>query len=247
MLRIGLVIAKLLILLLAIALLGYGSCYYANSIDLFSLQKVVVSGTSLVPNHEVLKSSGVTFGSSLFHLPLDSIQQRIVAHPYIQAVQISRQFPRTVFIQVRERDPIAYINHGDFSCVDQYGVIIPVPRTERTLSLPVLSGFDGVDNLQAGSRSSDPKLIQAVDLLDQVRRDHPDFYARISELVATNGEYVIYTAENTTKIFLGQTALPEKVRLLNAFRAATGDQRSWGDYEYIDLRYAKQVIVRERT
>ncbi|HKJ66609.1 MAG TPA: FtsQ-type POTRA domain-containing protein, partial [bacterium] len=160
MLRLGLIIGKLLVTLLTVALLGYGSYHYANSIDLFSLQKVVVAGTSLVANHEVLKISGVKFGSSLFHLPLDSIQQRIVDHPYIQAVQISRQFPRTMFIQVMERDPIAYLNHGDFSCVDQYGVIIPVPRRERTLSLPVLSGFDELENLQPGFSSSDQRLLR---------------------------------------------------------------------------------------
>lgn len=245
--RIGLVIFKWLVAIGAIGAFSVSAYHYADSIHLLALQRIVVDGTSLIPNQRILSESELKFGSSLLTLPMDSIQVRILANPYVAAVQMSRQLPRTLFIQIKERDPIAYIHQDGFACVDRQGVVLPLPQAGMTLSLPVLSGFTSQDTLSVDRPSSDRKLTDMIEILNTVQSVYPALYGQISELVSTPQGYVIYNSTSPTRIYLGHSNLPNKVHVLEAFWTTIGNRYQWNDYEYIDLRYSKQVIVRERT
>lgn len=245
--RIVVITLKGLLILGALCAFSIGAYRYADDIHLFTLKRVVVDGTSLLQNRIVVEQANLQFGASLLTLPLDSIQARILENPYIEAVQISRQLPRTLFIQVKERTPLAYVHHGEFSCVDEQGVLLPLPRAGMTLSLPVLSGFSAKDSLTVGGQASNQKLTDMVHILYTIRQVYPPLYGQISELVSTEQGYVIYKADSPTRIYLGRSDLTDKVQILESFWTTIGDRRTWEDYEYIDLRYNKQVIVRERT
>jgi len=245
--RIGLAVLKGLIIVGALSAFSIGAYNYADNIHLFALKRVVVDGTSLISNRSIVAEAQLKFGASLLTLPMDSIQARILAHPYVAAVQISRQLPRTLFIQVKERIPIAYVHHGNFACVDGQGVILPLPRAGMTLSLPVLSGFAARDSLSINQHSSNRQLTDMVEILNTIQHVYPALYSQVSELVSTKQGYVIYSAHSPTRIYLGNSDLSNKVHILESFWTTIGNRREWDDYEYIDLRYNKQVIVRERT
>ncbi|MCF7804970.1 MAG: FtsQ-type POTRA domain-containing protein [Candidatus Marinimicrobia bacterium] len=228
--------------------LGFGVFKYAKAIDLFALEKVVVSGTSLIPNEQVLEYTDIDFGTSLFELPLDSIQREIAKNPFVLTAQASRQFPRSLFIEIHERKPIAYINHGEFSCVDQFGYVMPMPPAGMGLEIPILSGFTPEDTVKTGEFTENPKVKHMVEVLTDIRREYPRLYPEISELISNEQQgYTLYTAESATRVYLGMGELENKVHLLETFWETVGEKRTWADYEYIDLRYQKQIIVRERT
>jgi len=227
---------------------AFGAYKYSTAINLFGLEKVVVSGTSLIPNEKVLEYTELEFGTPLFELPLDSIQEQISQNPFVLATQASRQFPRTLFIEVHERTPIAYINHNEFYCVDKYGYIMPLPPTGLTLEIPILSGFSEADSIQSGETTTNHRVQHMVEMLTEIHTIYPELYPNISELItAADQQYTLYTADSATRVYLGDDDLHHKVRLLETFWDTIGQKRTWADYEYIDLRYKKQIIVRERT
>lgn len=244
-------VKRILIILLTVTAVGsfaYGAYEYARAINLFALEKIVVSGTSLIENENVLEYTDLTFGTSLFDLPLDSIQQDITQNPFVLTAQASRQFPRTLFLEIQERQPIAYINHGEFRCVDKFGFVMPLPPAGLTLEIPILSGFTSEDTIRTHEFSSNPTVTHMVDVLTKIQDEYPELYPEISELIAdSDHQYTLYTAENATRVYLGNTQVPYKLRLLETFWHTLEGKRSWADYEYIDLRYKKQIIVRERT
>ncbi|MBS1272575.1 MAG: Cell division protein FtsQ [Candidatus Marinimicrobia bacterium] len=243
-------LTRLLTAVLVVGMVGgfaYGVFKYAKAINLFGLEKVVVSGASLIPNEKVLEYTDLEFGRSLFDLPLDSIQQQISQNPFVLAAQASRQFPRTLFIEVHEREPIAYINHSEFSCVDEYGYIMPLPPAGLTLEMPILSGFTEDDTIKTGGVTGNRRVQHMVEVLTEIHKIYPQLYPEISELVAAGQQYTLYTADSATRVYLGENDLHHKVRLLETFWDTIGQKRTWADYEYIDLRYKKQIIVRERT
>ena len=228
----------------------YGSAQYAGTIGLFELERISVDGNEVLTGKEILGLAGVEFGTSLFELPLDLIQRRIEENPFVLSAQASRQFPRTLFISVKEREPIAYLNlGGQFLCVDKNRFVMPLPPSRGMgLPLPIFSGFSKTDSIGVDEVSNNTRLNQMVDVLTEIERDYPSFHRQISELIRTSAnEFTIYTAESATKIFLGENNLSDKIRLLAVFWQTLGDRRTWNDYEYIDLRYRKQVIVHERT
>jgi len=125
---------------------------------------------------------------------------------------------------------------------------MPLPRMGMNLPIPIVSGFNRTDTLQENGACSNVKLNQMVEVLNVIQQDYSAFYPQISELVFTGeNDYIIYTADSATRIYLGQSDLTDKVELLHAFWSTIGDRKQWSNYEYIDLRYKKQVIVRERT
>ncbi len=225
-----------------------GAVSYSAAIDLFALERFVVSGTALVDEEEVVALTGVEPGASMFSLPLDSLQQRVEGNPFIQVATASRQFPRTLRIRVQEREPLAYLNAGTLYCIDPTGYVMPLPAAGLHLGIPILSGMTATDSLRAGAPAYHAQIESMVEILTDIRSTYPGLYPQISELVHTeDDDYVLFTAEGATRILLGRQEFTRKIRLLEAFWATVGPERSWADYEYIDLRYRKQVIVQEQT
>lgn len=226
----------------------YSAKRYSAAINLFGLQKVVVYGAASVDAEAVISRADVTSGTSLFSLPLDSIQSRVLEEPNILTARVSRELPRTLKIQVKEREPIALINHGKISCVDADGFIMDLPSKSLGSALPILSGFSAEDDIQVNAKTTNAKINNMLMVLNEIRQSDAFFFPQISELVSNGeNEYILYTADSATRIYLGEEDFIEKVHLLEAFWATLQDRREWDDFEYIDLRYHKQVIVQERT
>lgn len=239
---IGLVIGTFLISFV------YSAKRYASTINLFGLQKVVVIGAASVDAESVITRADVTPGASLFSLPLDSVQARVLEEPNILTARVSRELPRTLKIQVKERQPIALINHGKISCVDAEGFIMDLPSKSLGSALPILSGFTAEDEITVNAKTTNVKINNMLTVLREIRQSEAFLVPQISELVSNGkNEYILYTAESATRIYLGEDDFIEKVHLLEAFWATLQDRRDWNDFEYIDLRYHKQVIVQERT
>lgn len=221
---------------------------YSRHINLFTLEKVVVYGADSVDSEEIIKLTNVRAGMPMFSLCMDSIRTRVLSHPHIEAARVSRTFPRALVIRVRERKPIALINYGDIYSVDSGGFIMKHPSRENEISLPILSGFTAKDSLLLNQQTTNRKLLKMLTVLNEIRRSNSAVFPQISELVNTQGnKYILYTADSATRIYLGETDFAKKVRLLEAFWATLRDKKEWHDFEYIDLRYHKQVIVQERT
>ena len=225
-----------------------GAKRYSSTINLFGLQKVVVYGAESVDAEAVISRADVTHGASLFTMPLDSIQARVLEEPNILTARVSRELPRTLKIQVKERKPIALINHGKISCVDADGFIMTLPSKSLGSALPILSGFTAEDAIEINAKTTNIKINNMLTVLKEIRQSDAFFFPQISELVSNGeNEYILYTADSATRIYLGEDDFIEKVHLLEAFWATLQNRRDWDDFEYIDLRYHKQVIVQERT
>lgn len=225
-----------------------GAKNYAASINLFGLQKVTVLGAEYVNAESLIERANVQAGESLFSLPMDSIQVRILQEPAVRNVRVSRVLPRTLKIQVKEREPIALINHGKISCVDASGFIMALPSKELGTALPILSGFSPEDELKLNAVADNAKVKNMITVLTEIRESDVVFFPQISELVNSGeNEYILYTADSATRIYLGEDDFVAKVRLLEAFWSTLQGRQAWNDFEYIDLRYQKQVIVQEHT
>jgi cell division protein FtsQ len=125
------------------ALLGSG---------LFAVRSVVVSGTRLVPESEVLAVAGVQRGTPLIRVNTARIAARVLTIRQVLAVQVSRAWPDRVVIAVRERTPaLAVLVPSGFDLIDAYGVVVQLVEARPpilplyTTSAPVSSLRDDPD------------------------------------------------------------------------------------------------------
>lgn len=126
--------------------------------DLFTVRVVEVLGTgnensddgptahahSPLDVQEILEIAQVPTDSvNLFSLRLSSIEKRLLAHPWISGVTISKHFPQTVSISVTFREPIAILQNADGALyyLDSSGAAFAPLDLKSNSDLPVLVNF----------------------------------------------------------------------------------------------------------
>jgi len=226
-----------------------GMLTYCRNIDLFELRRVEVRGNNILTRAEVIKAMEVPITGSLFDVDLRRIQRKMETLQYIYGVRLGRQLPHTIFIDVVENEPLAYVAAPEFFILSCEGEALPLPHGQLELELPTITGLDGAaDALKAGGVTNHQQLNQAWEILLHIMDRYPGIYLELSELVfGDDNEVTLYIADNSTAVRLGNQKIEQRIAMLDAFLLTVKGKRTLMDYSYIDLRYDKQIIVRERV
>jgi cell division protein FtsQ len=129
------------------ALLGSG---------LFAVRSVVVTGTRLVPESEVLAAAQIQPGTPLIRVNTARIAARVLTITQVRAVRVSTSWPNRVVIAVRERTPaLAVVAPGGFDLIDAYGVVVELVQARP----PILPRY--TTSAPASSLRGDPDVSAA--------------------------------------------------------------------------------------
>jgi cell division protein FtsQ len=93
---------------------------------LLAVRSVVVTGTRLVPQSEVLAAAGIEPGTPLIRVNTAQVAARVETIRQVQSARVTRSWPDRVVIAVRERTPALAVPApgGGFDLVDPDGVIV---------------------------------------------------------------------------------------------------------------------------
>jgi len=221
-------------------------CEYTNFL---SLDRVEISGTSILSAQDIKSIAKIKTGISLLDIDLHQIQVRLEKEPYIQAAIVSRDFPNCLKIMIKERIPVCYLNSGTLWLIDQNGIILPLPKERLKTNLPVITGFENDSaRCRAGLPAPNRDMFTALNLIKTAALKTSSLYAEISEIYAWNhGEFIIYTVNGGTPIYLGRGDLTKQLYILATFQSIIRSKRNFADYQYLDLRWDKQIIAKERN
>lgn len=155
----------------------------------FRVHDVTVQGNELVSADDIRFAAMVVPDSRMITVDLDGIEARVVELPAVRGVEVSRDLPDTVVIDVTERTVIFQrVEAGTFQWVDEHGVIF------STSNEPV----EGV--LQAVTAGKDSRVLKDVaevvshipsELLPQVERVQAKAVDRIT-LEMEEGDLVVW-------------------------------------------------------
>jgi cell division protein FtsQ len=105
------------------ALLG-GGVYLVFFSDTLSVQGVEVSGTQTLTDERVREVADVPTGGPLATIDLDRIAYRVQALAVVKSVEVTRQWPHDVLIEIVERQPVAVVEiAGELHSLDAEGVV----------------------------------------------------------------------------------------------------------------------------
>lgn len=245
--------ARTIIAAVALAMIGLvigkGVISYSNHIGIFDLKRIEVRGNNILSRAEIIRNMALPLTGTIFEVDLSVIQQRIESMNYIHGVRVGRKLPHTLFADIVENDPIAYVSATEYFVLTDEERTLPLPGGMFDLELPTISGMDtAMVALTNGTILGHNQLSRAWEILHHIKHTFPQIYDELSELVFNaNGEITLYLTEISTAVRLGDSDLEERIALLDAFLFTVQGKRRLMDYSYIDLRYAKQVIVRERA
>jgi cell division protein FtsQ len=151
------------LLLLSVAGLAGGVTWALLGSGLFAVRSVVVTGTRLVPESEVLSAAGIRPGTPLIRVNTARIAARVLTITQIRGVQVSTSWPDRVVIAVRERTPaLAVVAPDGFDLIDAYGVVVQLVQA-RPATLPIYTASGPVSSLRG-----DPDVSAAAAVLGEL-------------------------------------------------------------------------------
>jgi cell division protein FtsQ len=135
--------------LLAVLGISGGVTWALLGSGLFAVRSVVVTGTRLVPESEVIAVADVQPGIPLIRVNTAQIAARVLSIRQILAVRVATSWPDRVVITVRERTAALAVPlpGGGFDLIDANGVIVQ-SAASRPPGLPVYTTTAAVSSLR---------------------------------------------------------------------------------------------------
>ncbi|GAA5151149.1 FtsQ-type POTRA domain-containing protein [Nocardioides marinquilinus] len=112
------------IVALVLVLLVGGAVYTVYFSTALDVEGAEVVGARTVSTEQVLDVADVPTGGPLATVDLDAIKRRVGSLAVVRAVEVTRQWPHEVRIEIQEREPVAVVDRGtEFRAVDAEGVV----------------------------------------------------------------------------------------------------------------------------
>jgi cell division protein FtsQ len=199
--------------------------------SLLALRRFEVSGNQRARTEEILATLDHYRTKNLLTLDLSAAAGRLLAHPWIERVTLSKRFPDGLEVRVVERRPVALWRDGErltWLGVDGHPIAAYDPR-----------GAEADAVVLSGDRSALPDL---VGLLEELRVREPEYYAALSQIDALpDGGFGMMDSIFRRPVRVLRRDASEKVAALLRARSLM-ERRGW-EARTIDLRFADQIIL----
>lgn len=209
---------------------------------IFRLSRVEVTGTRLLAPHQVLASARIAPDESVWDGPerwrAGVLRQRAVAD-----VEVTRRFPGTLRLRVREKRPAALVEAGALRPVTAGGELLPLDPARIEMDLPLLR----LRQAPAGERIADPDDRILLAEVGRLSRLDPALLADVSEIEpAGRGELLLRLITPALVVRLPAGVGAGRIAELRATLAELAGRSVGRDAAgfWLDLRYDEQIVVR---
>ena len=210
-----------------------------------------VNGIGITSEAQIRSAAGVSDTSVLAELDLLEIRHAVLENPFIKDADVTRDPPRILRIDVTERTPIAVLLNVQMRdwLIDEDGYVLPATRSATVHDLPVLTGAEGIQELEPGVRVVEARVQKALHVLKYASRVDNELLRLFSEINLSQGrDLVLYTLEGGVPVLFGpHTRVEEKLRSFRAFWENVAMKYDPASLEYVDLRWRQQVVTRWRS
>lgn len=229
--------ANTLFILLAVLILLIVGFLFVNS-NFFTIGSVVIEGNKYVTAEDIYSIAGISAPINIFRLNTTNIKERLMHDLRVAEVNVKRNFPSTIVIEIKERQPLAYIASGyGFVEVDKQGIILAAFKNLKMVNVPMITGVR-LENQYVGD-SVENGTIQAV--LNYLARLDERSLNQISEVNIYAPDQIVAYTTHSAQIRLGNSQhVDQKAKLTNEILQEMVVKKM--QVEYIDLNYASPII-----
>jgi cell division protein FtsQ len=228
-----------LLLIGVIMAAAWGARAAARQMAFFRVRAVEIRGVRYIQPNEVVSRLRIDTVASLWD-DLEPYRQRVMRHPQVSDVRITRRMPGTLVVTIRENLPVALVQTtAGLLPYDSLGKQLPIDPARMNLDLPIVA-------------TTDPVLLKFV---GAIRAAEPRVFARIEEVRRTGRDEILLTLSSGARV--AGVAAPQSrtlrvrvpvglsvERLADIFPVETDLARRQVQVGELDLRYRDQVIAR---
>lgn len=209
-----------------------------TSTGVLNVRNIEIEGNQKLDAGYLESLTGITSDTHLLKMDVKAVERALCSEPYIQSVSISRRFPATVILEIRERKPQGMIiQNGKYHLVDSSGYIL-----ESLVEMP--QGVVEIRDMQApmlfpGKEISGEDFTSAMSL----RGSLPLELEEITEAVGYHHEEGLYIVSKGTMVIYGDTSDLSRKNLV-ALLALRELVDNYGAIEYIDVSLPDHPVLK---
>ena len=196
-----------------------------HKLSYFHIRKLEIRGVRYLQPEDVVARLRVDTLRSIVD-DLTPLEARLRSHPQVAEVQITRRFPGTIIVTIKENMPVALVPRGDgLQPYDSSGKALPIDPSRAMLDLPVLTVPDR----------------NALRLIGELRATDPRMFDRISEVAPVGGD-LLFTLTSSLRVRASSGVAPQRFR--DIFPVESDLARRNERAAELDIRYRDQVVAR---
>lgn len=237
--RVLVITSKVLLSLLVLAGLTVGIYYGSRRLFFdnpdYRLSRIEVQTDGTLQREQVLKAAEMREGENIFKVNLARVKERLQQLPQVDEVQVIRNMPAEIDIQIVERKPVAWISTekeiGDpfgsdaAFLVDARGMLMKEKKLlPEYLGLPVIVGCAN-ESLEAGLSIGSFEAKSALELLRLSTRSFMQTRFQIREIDVSKGYCLLVTDKNHTTVTFGFDNLDAQLQRLEQLLVHSDDSK----------------------
>lgn len=166
--------------------------YLILSSSLFYVEDFEITGNSHYTDSMVVELSGLQTGKNiLFEQDLRKARFELLDSPYIRTAKVSRKLPRTIVIEIEEREEFASVIDGKKNIiVDKEGLVLRI--SDNAPYLPVISGLTIISSAEGKSLDTEQSYLLTKGLSLLREAEVTDFYFERLEMSVSSVKAYIY-------------------------------------------------------
>ena len=204
----------------------------------FMVKEIRITGVKQLGREEVKGLAGLAEGVNIFKADLKQAEGKVALHPMVKKVEMSRDLPDSVIINITERQPVGLIpGQPGYTVIGDDGRCLSVIKNLSTINLPFITGIT-VKSAVSGQPVSDNKLNAALAYLSAM----PDsLKAAVSEInVADLNDIRMFTIDTVEVKFGDDRRIEEKIKLYKEVIS----QKYRDRIQYIDVSYQGNPVIK---
>lgn len=114
----------------------------------FKVDEILISGRSEIDKRTLISALTIKRNMPIFGLDVQGAKQGLEELSWVKEVTISRVLPNIVFVDLKERVPVAlWQKDGKVSLVDEEGTVLETKDFEKWKNLPIVVGKGAIESL----------------------------------------------------------------------------------------------------
>lgn len=156
-----------ILLYISLGIIAVGVLVTLSLTVFFPIKSIEVSKSTKCrySGEEIVDCSKLNIGTNLFTTDLSNVESNVTSKlPYIKSVEVSRKFPSTIVLSVKDDSASAQIDYNkQYYLIDDSGKCLEV-KSKKDKSVPVIRGVN-INNAKAGDiieqkKSNDRDLLK---------------------------------------------------------------------------------------
>jgi cell division septal protein FtsQ len=239
----------ILLLIAYLTMMGLRKIYNAGGkvSGKYTMQDIQIVNNRMVTPVQILQLCGFNKDRDSVAIDFNQLAKKILQLTYVKGVSITRRPPNLLNITIEERKPVAFIYGKGLNLLDPEGYLMPVPISGCLWDLPIISGVKSTLG-KLGQKTIVSDVYLALAMLNQLQQENLIISGMLSEISLSQKDfYTLYLIKGAVPVRVNKKNYRKELYILKNYLANHVDWQLLENFEYIDLRFENQLIVKPRS